>query len=502
MRGGHVLKWLSRLGRARFGSAPRHVALVSGLALALGAPRLAHADPPAIQKNDYNLEFYQGPVIAPIRVAGLAGAYTGYAEGVEGTASNAASPAVREPWTAHWLDVDVAFSVSFPGSFARTDFDNRGPSTTTEASRFGDFLYVNLGAQVQFGQFGTSVVGDLQQFSVTSARADTPGLSMLLGRWHALAAYGLMGDQLILGAGARVLSLQINQSGRLFNGTLLNMVGVGPEIGALYKPNGAQWRIGGTLRAPVSGTSVASDGTTVDENGVLRAGNLVLPQKVVQPWEVELGVALQAGPRPLNPAWINPHEQEAPVRHRIEMDRAEREARYEQELARTPREDYVAKAAELAREEKAIRVVEDQRMEVESERLLAERRARYNNWPREKILLLTSLLITGPSDEGVDVEGFLDQKRERFGRRVSLTPRLGVEAEPIVNWARTRFGTYVEPSRFDTGNARQHFTAGADFKVAPFNLWGLLEDTTWRASFNVDVAPRYSNWGIGIGPWH
>jgi hypothetical protein len=58
-------------------------------------------------------------------------------------------------------------------------------------------------------------------------------------------------------------------------------------------------------------------------------------------------------------------------------------------------------------------------------------------------------------------------------------------------------------SRFNDGTARDHFTAGADFKLFPFDAFGVFDpSTTWRISFAVDAAPRYFNWGLGLGFWH
>ena len=30
---------------------------------------------------------------------------------------------------------------------------------------------------------------------------------------------------------------------------------------------------------------------------------------------------------------------------------------------------------------------------------------------------------------------------------------------------------------------------------------GLLDKTTWKIGLGVDLAPRYTNWGLGIGVW-
>jgi hypothetical protein len=137
----------------------------------------------------------------------------------------------------------------------------------------------------------------------------------------------------------------------------------------------------------------------------------------------------------------------------------------------------------------------------ESARLLESRQARYANWPREKLLVLGSVLMTGASHEAVALEGFLDQKREIVGRNVVFTPRAGVEAEPIENRARIRLGGYIEPTRFDNGSVRQHFTFGGDIRLFNFDILGFFPNP-WQLQFILDAPPRYANYGVGISAWH
>jgi len=440
-------------------------------------------------------------------VTGLAGAYTAIAEGVEGAASNAAAPAAREPFSHHWFDYDLSAGLSFPGAFAHTDFDNRGPASATSSTVFGQFLYLNLGAQVQLGAFGASTTVDLQQFTVAPTTGGNP-LEVQLARWHMLAGYSVLGDQLVLGFGFRALTLRISAAQNLVSSTnivtggLFTMAGLAPEAGVLYRPDHAPWRIGATVRAPVTARKLGTGNVTTGDDGVTRAGDLVLPEKAVLPWEIEVGVAVQAGPRPLNPTWINPHDQERPVRDAIERARAARASADQAAILAAPPDRREALQKELEAREAHVREVEDARLEAERDRLLAQRKARYANWPREKILFVASVLVTGVNEDAVAVEGFLDHQDERVGRRVTAMPRAGIESEPIVGWLRMRGGSYVEPSRFETGTMRQHFTAGADVKLFPFDAWGIFAPTIWRASFAVDLAPRYANWGFGIGAWH
>jgi hypothetical protein len=431
----------------------------------------------------------------------VGGAYIASAEDTEGSAVNAAAPAVRDPYSAGWFDYDVSAGISSPGEFASTDFDNHGDTGPAHA-RAGDFVDLTAGATVQMGGLGVAATSDLQTFTLTNGAAGSSALTLQAGRWRGLASYGMFGGQLAVGGGARIVTMQVQSSA---SGTLLTMTGFAPEAGALLMPTGRQWRIGATVRAPVSAGIFGKDVTT-DANGVRRAGDFVLPDQVVLPWEVEVGVAYQLGPRPLNPGWQNPHALEAWLRRRINRDRAARARDRDAQLARARPDERDALATELDAEEASLRAIEDQRLDAETARLRGVQRARYRNWPRERILLLASVLLTGPTTTGptqsVSLEGFLDQSSEVVGRSLSATPRFGLEGEPIHDRMTLRAGTYVEPSRYDIGSPRQHFTFGGDVRLFPLDFWGLLPEANWKIGLFVDLAPRYVNGGIGIGEWH
>lgn len=368
-----------------------------------------------------------------------------------------------------------------------------------------------MGTTVQAGNLGVSATGDLQQYSITTSIAGQPGLTLQIGRWKALAAYGFFDGQLAIGGGARIVTMQILQSGA---GSLLTMTGASPEVGALWMPTGQPWRVGATARAPVSGNTGVNvlgqsilggtDTTTAcsPTSGARCVGGFYVPSRVVMPWEVDVGFALQLGPRPLNPGWENPRHLEARLRAEIECDRAERRRRSEQELARLPPAERAARQAELAAEEKSLRAIEDDHLAEVDARLSRAGKARYANWPRERVLLLASVLMTGPSPNAVSIEGFLDKLQESVGQNVSFTPRLGLEGEPIHDRMVLRTGTYVEPSRYDGGTARQHYTFGTDVRLFPLDFWGLIPDAVWKLGLFADLAPRYTNWGLGIGNWH
>jgi hypothetical protein len=434
---------------------------------------------------------------------------------------------VRNPYSTDWFDYDLSLGASLPGAFSSTDFDNHGDSFNLPNSQAGNFVDLTLGATFKFGALGVAVTGDLEQYSLTTTAGSGilpsggAGLTLEIGRWNVLGAYALLDGQLVLGGGARVLTLQINNNENNFeksllpkvvqNGTsllvqsgttLLTMTGAAPEVGAVYMPTGSQIRLGVAARGTVSGGISGSDHVTSSSIGVRSTGPFVLPSQVVEPWEVDVGVAYQLGPRPLNPGWRNPHEQASSLREQILEAREERAKLREQDLRALPQAARTAREAQLDVEETTVRAEEDARLDAALKHLHDEAEARYKNWPRERILLLASVLLTGPSTSAVSVEGFLDQRVETVGRTVSATPRVGLEGEPLRDRMQLRVGTYVEPSRYEAGTPRQHFTFGGDVRLVPCTFWGLFPKDPWKIGFVVDAAPRYTNYGLAIGTWH
>jgi hypothetical protein len=452
-------------------------------------------DPPRLRQGKFSLDLFQGPLLAPISVTGIAGAYAAYAEGLSGFVANAASPAVREPFSVSDFEIDGSGSISFPISlFENSDFDNSGSLDFD----YSNFLYGTFGGIIQYGPFGAGINAELQRYSLTDARNQTTNVT--IGKYHLLGAFRLLGDQLVFGAGARAATLGVDASQGTFT-----MIGAAPEIGLLIRPDWQSFRVGGTVRLPVEG--VPAPGLGKGSVG------LALPGHVVLPWEVEVGVAVQIGPRPLNPVWIDPEQQEKDVKAAFRRRGEERARRRRDELARIS--DPLARG-ERERElvaEAALALRRDAR---EESRALAglkqERRARYWNWPREHLLLTAEILVTGAVDQGVSVQTFLGQNEPRrdpslggagsSGATVSFSPRFGVETEPVPDLVHTRFGTYYEPSRFGNRVGRQHFTFGADLKLFATTWFGLVPEVIYKIQATADMSPRYQSVSLGAGVWH
>ncbi len=454
---------------------------------------------PTIGSNAYNIELFQGPVLAPLRVTGLGGAYGPYAEGTEGIPANAAAPAVRTPYSVKHFDWDLAFSVSFPGAFANTDFDNDG----RVGFSYSDHTFYTLGGLIQAGRLGIGVLGDFQRYNLTpNASPDAARSTLTIGRIHVQAGWAFFNNQLVVGAGIRGVWLSIDTSQPGHSQTLLRMAGASPEVGLLVRPDFQPWRIGATFRAPVR--SIADlPGVVEDSAGVRRAAGLAVPNEVYLPWELQAGFAIQVGPRPINPKWLDPYLQEEQARAELRETRRARRSAVEAELsslsdpARRER-----RKLEIEADETYLRAIEDAKLDKLHDQMLSERRARYSNWPRQYVLVVVDALVTGPSPQAIGLESFLSQEVRRSGESINVTPRLGLEGEPVINAIKTRIGSYVEPARYAESNTRQHFTFGFDVRIYDYPGWGILAPTSLRISAMADLAPRYQNLGVSIGAWH
>lgn len=496
------------------GRAVRALALALSIAAPALAPRAALAQdtpaqrcagpqvsPPFLCRNNFAIDLHQGPVLAPTRVVGLAGAYAALADGVDGLGQNAAASVVRPAYSTSWFDYDITLGASLTGAFGRTDFDNSGQRKLAAST----FFYV-LGGLLQFGRFGVGVLGDFQRYELSDSARVT------VGRLHATAGYSLLDNQLQIAGGLRGVTTLVtlpNPNGGFLPTNVLTIAGFAPQVGALFSPNYLPWRLGATFRAPVS---AQTGGGVVDVDGVRRAASLAVPSEVHWPWELEFGAALSAGPRPLNPRWIDPSEQERTLREALEARRAERARGLERELGAVPEGParYELRLTRL-REEAALRQGEEQRFKSDVDELAKERKARYLNWPRPRILVVAELLVTGSTDQGVSLRSFLEQRDVPAGRRVTTQPRLGLEGEPVVGLLITRVGTYLEPTRHElppdasglVAGARQHFTAGVEVKLFPWDVFGTFPaGSIWRITGVADIAPRYENIGLSVGLWH
>jgi hypothetical protein len=217
------------------------------------------------------------------------------------------------------------------------------------------------------------------------------------------------------------------------------------------------------------------------------------------PWDLNVGFAVQIGPRPFNVAFRDP-KSTVDDAELLNIPRShERTATRNSEKKGASRERAAA-ADETLDAEDALDELHVERVAKEAREELRRREAAR---ARRYFLISTSLVLTGTVADAVGVESFLQRVVAHSGRHVGYSPRLGLETEPVPRWLKVRVGTYGEPSRFATSGNRLHGTFGFDVKLFPWTVFGLFDEgTEWRASAVVDGAPRYLGWGIGIGVWH
>jgi len=447
----------------------RAAARALAFAVALSATSRAAAELGAegtrITTNDYRIDLFQGPVLGGARVTGLGGAYSPIAEGVAGFSTNAASPAVRPLWSHSWFDFDLDASITFPNLLAQTDFYNSG----SKSFEYKNFVFGTLGLNLQFGNWGVGGSFTGQTYSLGGDVASS--LQLQLARSNLLLARSLLEGQLVIGAGLRVASLAFNATEGDSTKNLFTTTSAGYEAGIFVAPLKLPMRFALTGRSKMNPDAPQDSPDLLrDVNGQVYVNGRdkwYLPQSVELPWEVEAGFALQLGPRPLNQPWVNTHH---------------------------PPDDYLEE----------IRLVDGTVIRRKSVKYAEDKaHQRYRALPREKALLVGSVLVSGPVADAVGLESFLVQYVQRSGTRAVVTPRVGVEAEPFANAVQLRAGSYLEPSRFAGRTPRLHGTLGVEFRLFRWSVFGLLEDdTSWRIGAYADAARGYASWGVTAGIWH
>jgi hypothetical protein len=478
--------------------------------VALACSRGALADPPPITTSNYSLDLFQGPVTTASRVIGLAGAYTALAEGCEGEYSNTASPSVRVPYSLGQWDYDVCLGFTNPGAFAGNDFENRGAEYRNEPTRFTNSVTINAGLSLQYGGVGVTVVYDQIRFGLTDTTVTQATDSVVINRVTASVSNAFADDQLLLGVGFRSATFELDQQVAGNDETLLSSGGASLQVGAIIKPKRLPIRIGATLRTEIDvgdiqGTSLGgADGTSqvVKQQNGTSTTTTILPSRIIVPWEIEVGGAIELGKRPLNPRRLVTTFEEDEIRARYEKMRVARVRRVIAAIDAEPEAAREALRRRLELAETAEQEREDQAMERELDALVELQKKYARLADRREMLLLLGLVVTGPTPNAVGISDFLAQRNIPSGQNFVVSPRLAFETEAIRNWLIVRGGTYLEPARYSDAFSREHFTAGVDVRLFKFNPWGIFGEDPWRLRLAADLSARYFNYGISIGKYH
>lgn len=442
---------------------------LGALALSLTIP--ARADGPLgpegspISTSSYAIDLFQGPVLASSRITGLGGAYAPLGEGADGFSFNAASPALRPSWSTDRTDWDLTGGVIFPASVSGTDFDNNG----TRGFAYNNFVFATVGGLIQHEAWGIGTSVNVQQYDLGKPAdgSDITNLRVRMVTSHVLTGYSFYREELSVGAGVRIAALGVVDATSLASErALFNMAGAAPEVGTLYAPRDAPIRIGATGRFPVRTTTNLGGSAAADARGDRAIGGLVLPEEVVWPWELEIGLAAQLGARKLNVVRRDTRDVD---KARINRERRKIDGQYESDTAVARR---ILKRSYLLR-------------------------------PRRHVLLVASALLTGRSPDAIGFESFLSQRVERSGERLALSPRVGAEYEVVPHFLIVRAGSYIEPTRFRGSAPRLHGATGLHFKALTWSMFGLFsDDTAFKLGGVIDVARDYFGWGLSAGIWH
>lgn len=461
-----------------------------------------------ITTSSFSVDLTQGVVLAGTRVLGLGGAYVAIGEGFDGSAQTAAAPAVRVPDSFDHFDYDIGFSLTFPASVKGNDLFNTGRKTSLQATQ-RDALFLNFGAVVQDGRWGFGLRADFMTFEIPS-ETQSLGLVSRFGGLSMQLARSWYDGQLFTGIGSRGtgLSIENRDPGPGEPKKLFSIEGASGEVGLLWRPNWQPFRAGLAFRSGVITNDLKTD-VPRDANGdrVLTRGGrtLYLPSNVALPWDLNVGAAVQLGPRPMNPRWIDPAQALARMERFLDWRRGERERRHRARVSTAPIPSRKAAESAAEAEDAELSTLDAMHRRRVERAVRDELRRRYREMRRFYLLLSASVLVTGPVKNAVGVESFLQGRVNRSGRRTTVSPHFGAETELIPHWTKIRAGGYFEPSRFADRalGGRTHGTVGFDQNLFPWTVFGLFdEDTSWRLSSALDISRNYLAWGASVGVWH
>ena len=417
--------------------------------------------------NRYSIDLFTGPVLGSSRIVGLSGAYAAIATGIDGSVFNPAGYGERAEKEIRLWEFDVTAGVWFGGLFRNNDVDNNGKSGLSST----DVIQASGGLRMQFGPVGVGATALGRMYSIRNGDGLTYA-EVLLATVRSGLGIAWHDGGLVTGVGMSRTTFNLTQPGR----DLVNFTGYGAEAGVLLRPKLERYRLGVVARTPVH-SRPGNPEATLDDDGVRRLDNFVLPASVRVPWEIDVGFAYQFGERRANVPWRSTRHLRRELTQRIAQNGyfppdAFGEAPYPP-LAGTREQ-----AAETAL----------------SNELEAQRRFRRHQ-PRRYVLIAADLVLYGPTKNGQSLSAFLVQQPERSGEKISYGIRMGVESEVWQNRMKLRAGTYLEPSRTDRRYYRPHGTFGVDARLFDFWRWAM------RATATVDGAPRYFNWGLALGLW-
>jgi len=456
-----------------------------------------------IETSEYSLDLFQGPIFAGSRVTSLSGAYVAIAEDVDGDLQNPAAPAVRPFFSYTHFDYWLGFGLTFPADLAHMDFFNSG-SKTHVPNPPNSFVFFTPAINLQWGELGVGLNLSIQQYALSDPEeGERRGITATIPTIHLQFAHGFEHNQLVLGGGVRFVTMNVN--GADPKDHLFSSSGPGFELGAVWKPEWLPLRLGIAYRTPIITRATYSDQLLPNENGdlIIRKSDgtdLYLPKSVSSPWDLNFGFAVQLFGRPINPRWRANDDDISRLKLEYALG----------ELDRSQARQHARASAKTSAELRAIeRKFERDEAAAERElsyQLLMQKRLmeqQLTAMNRRYVQVAASMVVSGAVQNAVGVESLVSQSVNRSGQNPVVSPRIGVEASIFPKFLKLRAGSYLEPTRFEGGQARGHATAGLDIKLAVWNVFGLWPDNyMWRLGLGGDAARDYYTWGLTIAGWY
>lgn len=397
------------------------------LAALLLLSTLAHARDPRIYSGRYGL-------LGSTRLVGLAGAYTGIAEGAEAPQTNLAAFAQRAPDLDRTWDWDLTATYSLSPFLETAERDVNNDGRPDRAADLFDGLFVGM---LQFQRVGLGVYlrGSTSDFVVADPAGAPAGseadriLSVSDAVMGFALSYALPNEEWLFGTGFFGAGPHFDYRGEEAEYRLY-----GFQFDALWRPEGRPFRVGASLVPFTWG----GDRMSTDSAGALEP--FLHYRAAALPSSLSLGTSWRFGAGAerynLRPVIERRERGELPAKGEVPGDR-----------------------------------------------------------PAGWILLTLQADVTAPVSDAVTLHPCRDAECEltgaqRIGGSLTVLPRIGAEVEPFERRLRVRLGTYLEPSLFPGVGPRPHVTGGFELRLfsdlalsASIDHAHLLQDVSFSIGF-------------------
>jgi hypothetical protein len=410
-----------------------------------------------------------------------------------------------------WYDYWLALGVTYP--FNSGDFYNSG-RVVGDTRNLGEdtFFFLIPGVYFQMWNLGIGLTIESQFIKLQGVpnpvTMEQETLRLRFTTFHIQAGYGFLDGQLIIGGGLRILRQRTFLSDRaISDGDAYQALGLGAEVGVMFRPHHKRWSLGGSL-FPKASTGIRSRvNATPTPDGDIIVGDYYLPRATTIPTTGSVGFSYQFGPRPTNPPWISAEKLAVDELERLKRRKKAAEKAEEEEIAAAKARGGpdVELCVQAVKQKYARKYAKIKQSRKEMKKLAWDMlRKRYRQgWPRRYYLLAADLWFNGRLTNGVGVESFIFQTVQRSGETVTISPRLGFETEAWPKRMKLRAGTYLEPTRFAESTPRVHGTFGFDVNVVKWSVFGIWpEDYRWQIQVALDLARSYGSFSFGIGGWY